>query len=91
MDKLNILFSTWNNTNFISIEFPVTVPEIEDLYFNSEATDINWEMLAFIMEFDDVIVTAIKSLPREFRFVCTTLLVLVKVLCLIKSKLWMNW
>lgn len=78
-DTFNIL-TTWNDINAISFEFLlVTVPEIEDLYFNSEATYIKWEIIAFIMGFDDNIMTAIKSLPREFRLVCTALLVLVKV------------
>lgn len=72
-------------------EFSVTVPDIEGLYCSTEATDIKWKMLSFIMEFDNDIVTAIKSLPREFRLVCTTVLVLVKVLHLIQSKMVMNW
>lgn len=86
-DTLNIP-NTWNDINAISFEFlSVTVPGIEDLYFNSEATCIKWEIMAFIMGFDDIIMTAIKSLPREFRLVCTALLVLVKVFHSKKSEM----
>lgn len=64
---------------FIFSIISVDVPDIEDLYCDHKISDINWNMLAFVMGFDDVLVAVIKSLPRAFRLVCTTLVVLVKV------------
>lgn len=57
----------------------VYVPPLEEIYFNDEITDAQWDLLAFIMSLTKSVITAIKSVSIEFRLICTTLVALVKV------------
>lgn len=81
-------FSFINRINFLLPFFQsaVPVPSAEELYLDDEISDINWDLLAFIMSLEDNVKVAIKSLPKEYRLICTILYAMVKVCQLIICK-----